>query len=142
MSVNARRLGLAFVVTAVLAVVPIGGAAAASPTFRLEIVHVVQGCHVWSTAKGQVGASTKLVVKRGTRVQIRVSCPMDFDFTQTAGPTLALGDPRTHTGTVRTIVFAKTGVYRLTVKNVQSSAEMGMQTLGPDNTLTLTVVVK
>ncbi len=67
---------------------------------------------------------------------------MDFDFTRTAGPALGLGDPRTHTGIVRTIVFAKAGVYRLTARNVQSSAEMGMQTLGPDNTFSLTVLVR
>lgn len=125
-----------------LALLPVGGAAAASPTFRMEIVHVVRNCHVWSTATGQVGPSTRLTLKRGTRLQIRVSCPMDFDFAQTAGPKLPLGDPRTHTGTVRTIVFTKAGVYRLTAKNVQSSEEMGLQTLGPDSTLTLTIVVK
>ena len=39
-------------------------------------------------------------------------------------------------------MFRKAGVYRLTAKNVQSSAEVGLQTLGPDNTLTLTVVVR
>ena len=138
-----RHLLPALLAGAVLALVPVGGALAASPTLRMEIVHVVQGCHVWSTAaKGQIGPATKVTVKRGTRLQIRVSCPMDFDFTQTAGPKLALGDPRTHTGTVRTIVFKKAGVYKLMAKNVQTSEEMGMQTLGPDNTLRLTVVVR
>jgi hypothetical protein len=135
------RLLPALVAGAALALVPAGGALAASPTLRMEIVHVVQGCHVWSTAKGQAGPATKVTLKRGTRLQIRVSCPMDFDFLQIAGPKLALGDPRTHTGTVRTIVFKKAGVYRLTAKNVQSSTEMGLQTLGADNTLRLTVVV-
>ena len=67
---------------------------------------------------------------------------MDFDFSQTTGPKLALGDVRTHTGTVRTIVFKKAGVYKLRAKNVQSSEEQGLQTLGADNALTLTVVVK
>ena len=73
---------------------------------------------------------------------IRPTCPMDFDFVQTAGPKLVLGDPRTVRGSARTIVFRKAGVYRLTAKNVQTSQEAGLQTLGPDNTLTLTVVVK
>ena len=135
-----RRPLLFLLAGAALALLPVGGAAAASSTFRMEIVHVVKVCHVWSTAKGQIGPATKLTLKPGTRLQIRVSCPMDFDVSQVAGPALALGDPRFHTGTVRTIVFTKRGTYRLTAKNVQSSEEMGLQTLGPDNTLTLTVV--
>ena len=137
-----RRFLLALLVGAALALLPVGGAAAASPTFRMEIVHVVKGCHVWSTAKGQIGPATKLTLKPGTRLQIRVSCPMDFDVSQVAGPALAIGDPRFHTGTLRTIVFKTRGVYRLVAKNVMSSEEMNLQTLGPDNTLTLTVVVR
>jgi len=117
-------------------------AAVASPTVRLSIVHAVRGCHVWSTATKLLGPSTRLTVKPGTKLVIRVSCPMDFDVTQAAGPKLALGDPRWHTGTTRTIVFSKPGVYRLSGKNVQSSDEMGLQTLGSDNTLTLMVVVR
>ena len=142
MGIIARRLGLALLAAAVLAVVPIGGAAAASPTFRMSIIHYVSGCHVWGIGAKTFGPNTKVTLKRGTQLVIRPTCPMDFDFTQIAGPKLALGDPLTHTGTVRTIVFARAGVYRLSAKNVQSSAEMGMQTLGPDNTLSLTVVVR
>jgi hypothetical protein len=137
-----RRLLPALIAGASLALVPVGGAMAASPTLRMDIVHVVRGCHVWSTAKGQAGPAAKVTLKPGTRLQIRVSCPMDFDFRQIAGPKLFLGDPRTHTGTVRTIVFKKAGVYRLTATNVQSSTEMGLQTLDADNTLRLTVVVR
>jgi hypothetical protein len=135
-----RKLALLVVVGAVGVLAP---AAIASPTVRLTIMHVVQGCHVWGTADSQpLGPSRTLVVRRGTRLQIRVSCPMDFTFTQTAGPPLALGDPVTHTGTVRTIVFGRRGLYRLRAVSVQSSAEMGLQTLGPDNTLRLTVRVR
>jgi hypothetical protein len=127
----------------VLVAAPTGGAALLSPTVRLAIVHVVQGCHVWGTVDSRpLGPARTLVVRRGTRLEIRVSCPMDFTFRQTAGPRLALGDPLTHTGTVRTIVFRKRGLYRLRAVSVQTSAEMGLQTLGPDNTLRLTIRVK
>jgi len=34
------------------------------------------------------------------------------------------------------------GVYRLKAVNVESSAQQGLQTLGPDNTLVLTVRVR
>ena len=64
---------------------------------------------------------------------------MSFDLVQTAGPRLALGNPRFAAGTTRTIVFRKAGVYRLVAKNVETSEEMGLQTLGPDNVLRLTV---
>lgn len=137
---GARRVVLGLAVGLVIAAVPVGTAAAASPTFRLSIVHTVSGCHVWFTTK-MLGPSLRVKVKPGTRVVLRPSCPMDFDLAQTAGPRLALGSPRLLRGTSRTIVFRTKGVYRITATNVQSPAEVGLQTLGPDNHLTLTVVV-
>ena len=41
----------------------------------------------------------------------------------------------------RTIVFVKTGLYRLTATNVQTPEERGLTVLGTPNVLTLTVVV-
>jgi hypothetical protein len=118
-----------------------GAPAAASPTLRLTIIHYVRGCHVWQLGGKNLGPATTLNLRAGTRLQIRADCPMDFDFTQTSGPRLALGAPRMYAGTARTIVFARRGVYRLTVTNVQSSEERGLVTLGADNGLTLTVRV-
>jgi hypothetical protein len=114
--------------------------AAPSKTVRLTIIHTVRGCHVWQSSR-DLGPSGTVTVARGGKVIFRVSCPMDFTVTQTRGPKLALGDPVVHTGTSRTIVFPKRGVYVLRAVNVQSSADMGLQTLGPDNALTLTVRV-
>jgi hypothetical protein len=129
------------VVVLAVAAATFAGPAAASPTVRLTILHYVRGCHVWQLGGKTVGPSATLRVKRGTHVQIRASCPMDFDFTQVAGPRLALGGARTYAGTIRTIVFPRRGVYKLTVRNVQSSEERGLVTLGPDNGLTLIVRV-
>jgi len=135
-----RRLVLLVVLAAGAAFAP---AAVASPTLRLTIVHFVQGCHVWGTADGQPTAPNRtIVVRHGTRLEIRINCPMSFDFTQLSGPKLALGDPRTYPGTARTIRFVRKGVYRLKAVNVESSAQQGLQTLGPDNTLVLTVRVR
>jgi hypothetical protein len=139
--VTRRRLALTTLV-AVVAVVAPTGAAAASPTIRLAIAHVAQHCHVWRTSRKTLGASAKITVPRGTRLVIRSDCPMDFDYAQTGGPKLALGDRRTFAGSSRTIVFRKVGVYRLTATNVQTPEERGLVTLGEPNTLTLTVVVK
>ena len=118
-------------------------AAVASPTLRLTIVHFVQGCHVWGNAAGEPTAPNRtIVVQHGTRLEIRINCPMSFDFTQLSGPKLALGDPRTYQGTARTIRFVHAGMYKLQAVNVESSAQQGLQTLGPDNTLVLTVRVR
>jgi hypothetical protein len=116
--------------------------AAPSKTVQLAIVHTVQGCHIWQSAGHNLGAATKVRVAPGDKVTLRISCPMDFTLTQVAGPRLAIGDPTLHTGTQRTFRFLRKGVYVLRATNIQSSADMGMQTLGPDNVLTLTVTVR
>lgn len=98
----------------------------------LSLVHVVNGCHVWGTADGRpLGANRTLVVKPGARVQIRITCPMDFD----------VRGARWLSGTVHTLRFKKRGIYRFTFTNVQTPEERGLETLGPVNTPTLTVRV-
>ncbi|HEV7134965.1 MAG TPA: hypothetical protein VGN27_14655, partial [Gaiellaceae bacterium] len=127
------------VATAALAVVP---AAIASPTVRLTIMHVLRGCHAWGTADSQpLGPTRTLAVVHGTKLTIRVSCPMGFDMVQTAGPPLALASPW-QTGTTHTLVFAKKGVYIFRGTNLVSSVDAGLQTLGPDNVLVLNVRVR
>jgi hypothetical protein len=118
-------------------------AALASPTVRLTLIHVMQGCHVWGDVDGQpLGAARTLKVKPGTRVSVRITCPMDFDIVQTAGPKVALGGTRWHTGTTHALVFAKKGTYRFTATNVQTPEEVGLETIGPVNVDRLTVVVR
>jgi hypothetical protein len=118
-------IGLAFV---------LAPTALASPTVRLTLIHVMQGCHVWGDADGQpLGAVRTLKVEPGTRLSVRITCPMDFDIVQTAGPKVALGGPHWHTGTTHTLVFARKGVYRFTATNVQTPEEVGLQTMGPVN---------
>ncbi len=136
-----RRLALIALVAGLALALP-SGVAAVSPTVRLTIMHLVQNCHVWRNTKAVLGPSTKLTVKPGTRLVLRSDCPMDFDLAQTKGPKLVLGDPRMYAGQSRTIVFRKPGTYRVTAKNVQTPEERGLQTLGPANTLSLTVLVK
>ncbi|HSC74378.1 MAG TPA: MMPL family transporter [Gaiellaceae bacterium] len=136
------RKRLAVVTAAVLVAVAAPTTAAASPTIRLAIAHVVQHCHVWRTPARLLGASTKLTIKPGTRLVIRADCPMDFDYVQTRGPRLALGNPRTFAGQSRVIVFRKPGIYRLQVKNVQTPEDRGLVTLGETNVLTLTVIAR
>lgn len=138
-----KRLLVGLVASLMLTVAPAGLAAATSPTVRLTIVHVVHGCHSWGTALSQALTPRKAItVRRGTVLLIRVNCPMDFRFRQTAGPRLELGDRLTHSGTVRRVVFKKAGLYRLRATSTETSEQAGLQTLGPDNVLTLTVRVR
>jgi hypothetical protein len=114
--------------------------AAPSKTIRLAIVHAVSGCHVWQTTRS-LGPSGTLTLQAGGKIVLRVNCPMDFTITQVRGPKLALGDPTMHTGTTRTLVFVKRGTYVLRAVNLQTSEQAGLQTLGMDNVLKLTVMV-
>ena len=136
-----RRLAIGSVALVVALGAPLGATAAASPTFRMSIVHYVRGCHVWKTSTVK-GPSTSIRVARGTRVLIRLSCPMDFEFSQRTGPRLALRDVLSRAGTTRVVVFRKPGRYVLEARNLQSSDELGLETLGDDNTLTLIVRVR
>ena len=134
-----KKLLLALVLGCALALVP---TAAASPTVRLAILHVVHGCHVWGTPDSKpFGPTRTLVLKPGTKLEIRINCPMAYDVVQVAGPKV-LEPSRWQTGTAHTLTFKRRGVYRLRAVNVQSSEEMNLQTLGPDNALVLTVRVR
>jgi hypothetical protein len=128
-----RWLALVLLVGAAVPMVPIAVASTQASALALSIVHTVRGCHIWSTGAKALGPATTISVKPGTRLKIRASCPMDFELRQTAGPKLALGGSRLYTGTTRTIVFRKAGLYRLVAKNVQTSDEIGLETLGEDN---------
>ncbi|HEY8646563.1 MAG TPA: hypothetical protein VIL77_11845 [Gaiellaceae bacterium] len=114
--------------------------AAPSNTIRLAIVHAVSGCHVWQTTRA-LGPTGTLTLRPGGKIVLRVNCPMDFTITQVRGPKLNLGDPTMHTGTSRTLVFVKRGTYVLRAVNLQTSEQAGLQTLGLDNVLKLTVKV-
>ena len=83
-----------------------------------------------------------MLLKPGGKIQIRVSCPMAFNVTQLTGPKIALGVAPWQTGTTHTLAFKKAGVYKLMAMNVQSSEEMGLQTLGEDNMPVLIVRVR
>jgi len=114
--------------------------AAPSKTVQLAIIHTVRGCHIWQTTRA-VGPTGVVTLPRGGRIVLRVNCPMDFRFVQVRGPAVAAGAPTFHAGTSRTIAFPKRGTYVFTATNLQSSEQMGLQTLGPDNALRLTVRV-
>jgi hypothetical protein len=113
---------------------------APSKTVRLAIIHTVHGCHAWQSTRS-LGAATTVKLPVGGRLVLRVNCPMDFDLSQVSGPRLALGDRTFHTGTTRTIAFPRRGTYVLRAVNLQTSDDLGLETLGADEALRLTVRV-
>ena len=113
---------------------------APSKTVRLAIVHTVHGCHAWQSTR-TLGPAATVALPVGGKLVLRVNCPMDFDLTQVSGPRLALGDRTFHTGTTRTLSFPRRGTYVLRAVNLQSSAALGLETLGADEPLRLTVRV-
>jgi hypothetical protein len=137
-----KRLALALAVTVAALAVPAGVAVAASPTLRTALVHTLRGCHEWSIAGKARGPSASVVVAHGTRIAIRISCPMEFELTQVRGPVLALGASTFQPGTTRYVAFRKPGTYKLRARNLQTPEEVGLQTLGPDNAPTLTIVAR
>jgi len=108
----------------------------------MSIVHVLRGCHVWMHGSRQLGPSAIVRVKPGTKLKLRVSCPMDFELVQVAGPRVAYGGTRFYAGTTRVLTFKRVGTYRFAARNLQTSEEVGLQTLGEDNALRLTIRVR
>lgn len=125
-------------VLACIAGLAVGQAGAARPPIVLEIKHFVRGCHVFS--KNDAPAIT-LRLRMGDRIQVVDHDPMDFDIVQTAGRKVRLSDTRIRRSETRLLAFRTAGVYRFVATNVQTSKELGLQTLGPDNTLRITVRV-
>lgn len=114
--------------------------ASVSGTTKLTIQHVQKGCHVWSDGSRQA-ASMRLNLGRGARVRIFDQDIDPHGLVQVAGPRL-LFKGHMMMGQSQTITFARPGVYRLRNKVVEMGPMMKVETIGPDNTLRLTVSVR
>lgn len=121
---------------------PMSGMMAASPsgTTKLTIQHVQKGCHVWSHG-GRQATSMRLTLHRGARLMLLDQDVDAHKLVQLSGPKLTVGGPMMM-GQSRTIAFAKAGLYRFTTRVVEMGQEMEVKTIGPDNTLRLTVSVR
>ena len=116
-----------------------GAVGTAGAPVRLTIVHVQTGCHVWSDGKRQA-ASMRLSLRRGARLAILDRDIDAHQLVQLSGPRLSLGGPMMmNHGT--TVVFRQAGVYRLTTRTIEMPGMPEIKTIGPDNTLRLTVKV-
>ena len=135
-----RRIAILLGLAAALTVADSAGAVRPA---HLTIIHYYRGCHVWSLdGTSAFGPSASFTSLRGGRLHIDNHDIMAFIFRQTAGPALAWGDPLTRPSGTRTLTFRSRGVYRFEARATQHHEELGVQTIGPDNVLVLTVRVR
>lgn len=112
---------------------------AALASQKLTILHVQRGCHVWSDGTAQT-PMLQLNMKPGRMLEI---LNQDVDMhrvVELSGPMMMLGGPM-KTGASESLTFAKPGTYRFGTKSSEMEGMPAAATIGPDNTLRLTVVV-
>lgn len=106
----------------------------------VTIIHVQKGCHVWSDA-GKQTAAMRLRMHTGQTLNVMNQDVDMHRMMELSGPTMmSLGGPMAQ-GKTDAVTFTKPGTY---VFGTKVSAMKGMpdvQTIGPDNTLKLTVTV-
>lgn len=106
---------------------------------QLTILHMQKGCHVWSNGTTQM-ATMRLTMKPGQMLQI---LNQDLDMhrmMQLSGPAMMLGAPM-KTGQAQSLTFTKSGTYKFDTKSLPMKGMPEATTIGPDNTLKLTVTV-
>ena len=143
-------------------------AALAGPAATLTIHHQLRGCHAWSLNGGRDVVNQTLHLRAGGALTVANFDLMPHRLLQLAGPTLRIrnlaaatptpmmpgmgGMPMMGSRTARAgmmngmgaatrVVFARPGLYRFTTKAGEDYMA-GVRTVGPDNTLRLTVVVR
>ena len=141
-----------------LAAVLVGVApAAAKSGVAVTIRHQSKGCHSWSVNGGPYKASQTIHVKAGTLVTFTNDDVMSHRLIQLAGPRVAEHNLRAPAGAAgfgahakpglmervgagTRVVLAEKGVYRFTTKGGEDYFK-GVETVGEDNVLRLTIVV-
>jgi len=146
-------LPLAVVAVALAVVAP----ATAKPAVSVTIRHQTKGCHAWSVNGGAYTAAHTLHAKRGTVLTIKNLDIMPHQLVQQAGPRLAFVNLRAPAhamglkgpykpgdmakmGASTRLVLVKAGTYRFTTRGGEDYVK-GVETIGEDNVLELTVVV-
>jgi hypothetical protein len=131
------RIGaLALAVAGLLA----GNAFAHAPK-TITVRHQLHGCHTWSFAGGAYSASLKVKIDRDTVLVFVDNDMMPHKLIQVSGPTAKLTTPSMrHIGAKAVAIFPKTGIYKFRTKAGEDYMK-GMETIGRDNVLRLTVTV-
>jgi plastocyanin len=119
-------------------------AVAAPGHASVVIRHQVRGCHTWAVNGGVFKASQSITLKRGATLAVTDNDVMPHKLVLTSGPSLQLAHPLLgHMGASLTVTLTRPGVYYFTTKAGEDyPGMMAMKTVGEDNVLKLTVVVR
>jgi plastocyanin len=134
-----RTLALATAIAAVVAV----PAAAGPPQSTVTIRHQMRGCHAWSASGGAYRAHLTMGVSRGALVTFTNNDVMPQTLIQRSGPKVTIGSARmARIGAHAYVTFTRPGAYKFVTKFGEDYPGMDMHTIGEDNVLTLTVIVR
>ena len=128
-----------------LAVAALGftGVASAHSPQTITIRHQMRGCHTWSFDNGPYKASLKIRVDRDATIRFVNNDVMPHKLVQLAGPKTAIVKANmNHIGAAAVLMFPGKGVYKFITKPGDDYKGMAMHTIGEDNVLRLTVVVR
>jgi plastocyanin len=136
------KLGLSLLAAAMLAFA--AAASAAAPNATVVIRHQQHGCHTWSINGGAWKATQKLAVRRGATMTVIDNDVMPHQLVQKTGPAVRYTGRRLmgHMGASEKVTFLKAGTYSFLTRAGEDYPGMdGVQTIGEDNVLRLTVTV-
>jgi hypothetical protein len=139
-----KWIGAAAAAAALTTLVFTGVAAAHAPK-TITIRHQLHGCHAWSIANGPYKTSLKITADLDATFRFMNDDVMPHRLVQVAGPKAAIAKANmNHIGAVAVLLFPGKGVYKFTTKAGEDypMGGMKMKTIGKDNVLRLTVVVK
>ena len=121
-----------------------GTANSSSPSsVALTIEHAQKGCHLLAVSGATPGSDQTVQLAPGGTVTITNSDVMPHVLKATGGPAAKVsGANMSHMGAQSKVSFAKAGTYSFNTKAGEDyPSAAGIQTIGPDNKLSLTVVV-
>jgi hypothetical protein len=146
-----RAVGAVIVVSgaAAAAVVPAAAASRSAPrSGALVIRHQLRGCHAWSYDNGRFQAGQSITLARGGSLKITDTDVMSHKLVETSGPAVRMSGGQMGNmgmmglkGPIMTVSFTKAGTYHFRT-HAGEDYMSGVKTLGPDNVLKLTVVVR
>ena len=139
-----KKMRIAGLAAAVTALVFVSVASAHAPQ-TITIRHQTHGCHAWAFAKGPYKATLNIRVDRDATLRFVNNDVMPHKLAQVAGPKAAIAKANmNHMSAVAILMFPGKGTYRFTTKAGEDypMGGMKMKTVGEDNVLRLTVVVR
>jgi len=137
-----KKIAVAASAFAVTALVFAAVASAHAPQ-TIMIRHQMRNCHTWSFANGPYKASLKIRVDQDATIRFVNNDMMPHRLLQVGGPkTIIMKPSMNHTGAAAVLMFPGKGVYKFRTKAGEDYGGMDLKTIGKDNVLRLTVVVK